>query len=407
MKKLRQRSFLLLSKTQSGFSLVEILVGLVIGMLATMVIMQVFSAFEGQKRTTTGTADAQTNGNIALYNLQREIQRTGYGLPVTDDENKPLLVTNFQPAGYSNSPVIITDGGVGAGASDTISVRYGATSTGGIPEKVLSLDTAVTDAASVVRAGVDNNMSCAVGHVVMVCGKNSANVQTCRFSKVTGPSDIAIPPNPINPALPDTKHIELQDDVATSFSAGGIGTLAGGGGAVVGKSITCTGGWTQSVLAVNNNQLERDGLPIVAEIVNMQAQYGVVDAGALVSADKTDDNKIVQWVDATGPTWGAAMTIADRNRIKAVRVAIVARNNLLEKDNVTQPCSSLSAANPTGLCAWDATSATPAVASPAPKVDLSKNQDGTANPDWQRYRYRVFETIIPIRNMVWSKDAIK
>ena len=40
---------------QAGFSLVELMVGLVIGLMATLVIMQVFSTFEGQKRTTTGT----------------------------------------------------------------------------------------------------------------------------------------------------------------------------------------------------------------------------------------------------------------------------------------------------------------------------------------------------------------
>ena len=59
---------------QAGFTLVEIMVGMVIGMLATIVILQVLSVFETQKRTTTGTADAQTNGSIALYNISREMQ---------------------------------------------------------------------------------------------------------------------------------------------------------------------------------------------------------------------------------------------------------------------------------------------------------------------------------------------
>lgn len=65
---------------QAGFTLAEIMVGLAIGMLATLVILQVFSVFETQKRATTGTADAQTNGSIALYTLGREMQLAGYGL---------------------------------------------------------------------------------------------------------------------------------------------------------------------------------------------------------------------------------------------------------------------------------------------------------------------------------------
>jgi type IV pilus assembly protein PilW len=39
-------------------------------------------------------------------------------------------------------------------------------------------------------------------------------------------------------------------------------------------------------------------------------------------------------------------------------------------------------------------------ASPAPAIDL------TANADWQRYRYRVYETIIPLRNMIWSRNTL-
>src|SRR5471032_700320 len=68
---------------QAGFTLVELMVGMGIGMLATVIILQVMSVFEAQRRTTTGTADAQTNGGIALYNITRELQMAGYPmLPV-------------------------------------------------------------------------------------------------------------------------------------------------------------------------------------------------------------------------------------------------------------------------------------------------------------------------------------
>ena len=85
---------------------------------------------------------------------------------------------------------------------------------------------------------------------------------------------------------------------------------------------------------------------MVAGIVNIQAQYGI--------SDKPDSNQITQWVNATGawetqihPATGAYLKTpgnvsltcnalnANRNCIKAVRVAIVARNDLLEKTVVT------------------------------------------------------------------------
>ena len=54
--------------------------------------------------------------------------------------------------------------------------------------------------------------------------------------------------------------------------------------------------------------------------------------------------------------------------------------------------SNTSGTNANGPCAWrDST------ANPAPTIDLS------GNPDWQYYRYRVYETIIPLRNVMWQQ----
>jgi type IV pilus assembly protein PilW len=125
---------------------------------------------------------------------------------------------------------------------------------------------------------------------------------------------------------------------------------------------------------------------VVVGIVNLQVQYGISAAA--------NSNQVVQWVDATGGTWSAP-TVADRNRIKSIRIAVVARNAKIETGNVTTACSSTTAAAPTGLCAWEGN-----VTSPAPVVDLSNGAN------WARYRYRVFETIIPLRNMIWSRDTL-
>ncbi|TCV88955.1 PilW family protein [Sulfurirhabdus autotrophica] len=337
----------------SGFTLVEILVGMVIGLLAVMVIMQVFSVFEGQKRTTTGTADAQTNGAIALYNIQREALMAGFGLPVFDGNNTPLACTAFSPAGTNISPISITDGGTG---SDSITIRYGDAPSGGIAVKIVGLSGNIM--------GVDTNMGCRVGDTALVVTGSS-----CSLSTVSGPTDIAIPPVPSG--TPDTTHVNL----ATAIS-GVIPTTS---------SLSCLGVWNTITYAVSSNELQRAGFSSVADIVNIQAQYGISAA--------PNSNIITAWVNATG-TWAAPST-ADRNRIKAIRVAVVARNNLLEKAPVTNTCSSTTAASPTGLCAWGGTAG-----SPAPTIDVS------AIPNWQRYRYKVFDTIIPIRNMIWSWDKL-
>jgi type IV pilus assembly protein PilW len=351
--------------SQKGFSLVELLVGLVIGLLATLVIMQIFSTFEGQKRTTTGTADAQTNGSIALFTMQRDVQMAGFGLPVFDTQNPPLKcnpTVTVDHDGVAATPVIdmfpisVTDGGVGA--SDSIAIRYSrdaATSKSGATVKIIG------PAPAAPEVSVDNNLACNNGDVVLM-----STGSACAMTRV----------NDANLAA-DTTHITLQNSA----------------GAVIGASISCMGRWNQFEYRVLANQLQRNDAssitttPIVSEIINMQAQYGI--------SATADSNQITQWVDANGATW-AAPTVANRNRIKAVHVSIVARNGLLEKDNVTSVCTTNKGTANNGPCAWDDTD----LPNAAPSIDLS----GDAN--WQRYRYRVYDTIIPLRNMIWSKKTL-
>jgi len=67
------------SRRERGFSLVEILVGILIGMIGIVVIFQVLSVAEERKRNTTMGSDAQSAGAIGLYLLQRDAQLAGYG----------------------------------------------------------------------------------------------------------------------------------------------------------------------------------------------------------------------------------------------------------------------------------------------------------------------------------------
>jgi type IV pilus assembly protein PilW len=124
-------------------------------------------------------------------------------------------------------------------------------------------------------------------------------------------------------------------------------------------------------------------------------QYGV--------SATPNSNLVTAWVNANaanadGINWGAP-TLTNRNRIKALRIAVVARNAKLDPDVVTTACSSIIGAAPTGLCAWEGSNA-----SPAPVINLNDPLDLTQS--WAHYRYKVFETIIPLRNVIWSKSTL-
>lgn len=360
--------------SQAGFSLIEIMIGLVIGLIATLVITQVMSVFEGQKRATTGTADAQTNGQIALYNIGREMQLGGYPLMPSGTANiadSPIECTSLTVdhsaspdplAGITDvAPVTITEGVAVTGvsnASDSITIRYGSSAMGGVPTQIGSLS------GSILTVG--SNFGCSVGDITF-----ATNGAACAMSTVTAKTAAGVTPETI--------------------------TLKSVSGAPVNASIACLGAWNQVTYAVSNGNLQRNGVDSVAGVVNLQAQYGI--------SATANSNQVTQWVDATN-AWAPAslgLAPATRNRIKAIRVAIITRNPKMETAVVTNACSSRTAASPTGLCAWPGVQiAGPVTAvQTAPLVNLS---NGDTN--WNKYRYRVYETIIPLRNIIWSKDTL-
>lgn len=340
---------------QEGFSLIELLVGLVIGLLVTLVIMQTFSNFEGNKRTTTGSADAQTNGNIALFSISRDVKQAGFGMPVIAAENSPFSCASIRSTAGAAlpisgfSPIVIVDGG--GGVSDALTVRYGDSPTAGMP--LIVRDQLIPP----LKLKVDNNMGCRVGDLALYVNSGSCALKTVKPLDNAG----------------DNGYVKLHD----ASHLGSTGNLY------------CLGNLTENTYSINAENLELNGNLMLAGIVNMQAQYGISAAA--------NTNVITQWVNATGVWAAAALTPTNRNRIRAVRLAIVARNSLLEKDNVTAPsCTTTKGIVSSGPCAWDDTNV-----DAAPQIDLS-----TLGADWRRYRYRTYETIIPVRNMIWASEDL-
>ena len=64
---------------QAGFSLVELMVGLTIGLIVILVVTQTLAIFEGQKRTTASGADAQQSGLMGLFAIEQDVRMAGAG----------------------------------------------------------------------------------------------------------------------------------------------------------------------------------------------------------------------------------------------------------------------------------------------------------------------------------------
>ena len=113
-------------------------------------------------------------------------------------------------------------------------------------------------------------------------------------------------------------------------------------------------------------------------------QYGKDTTGGIDTVDKWTQTVVVP----PDP--------CDLVRIRAVRLAVVARSEQFEKTDAVlyPPGGFVTAAAPL----WDGSTAT-AVAGNNP---IAAPVDLTGNLLWQNYRYKLFETVAPIRNTTYA-----
>lgn len=358
-----------------GFSLVEVMVGLVIGMIGLIVMLQVYAVSESQNRTSASGNDAQQNGLIALIAIERDVRQAGFGFtsfPGTTSNPAIGCTTRAynqnlpSPSTFSFRlvPILISDGG--GGVSDTIRVTYGASTDLAGP---VSFTQPATPAANYA---VEKKMGFNVGDFVLAVEPG----QDCTLAQVTGL------------AAASDEIIHNSGSGSDFNPPGGLGVTycAGGPPCPASPKLLNLGQVTLFDYAVNADNLTLTAFLVAAgagtpvtlaeNIVNIQAQYGV---------DTNNDSQVDAWRDATGgfANGAATPTAVDLMTIKAARIGVVARSALPEK------------ADPVAGC--NITPAAPSVWIGGPAVDLS----ATAN--WACYRYKVYQTIIPLRNMIWSE----
>jgi type IV pilus assembly protein PilW len=355
--------------------MVELLVGLVVGLIASGAIIQTFSTYEAQKRSTVAGSEAQENGLVALAELEQDIHNAGTGLAdagafdcVSAQTYTYSSAVNGPIPNFSLAPLIIIAGATST-ASDAIQINTGDL-LGGIPAFTTKPMASPTSDLDVTR--VDGF---AAGDLVIVMQSNNCTVmQVSAVSAAT---------------------VQLAHDTSVgiyntgSAKSGGWPTYATGARVLDPKTITSktyqvSNGNLQLVASSTGLTPTVDTYSLVHNVVFMKAQYGVAPIGS---------QSVDTWVDAQG-IWAPnalAASPTNRKRIKAVRFVVVSRSDKQEASNVTTTCVNVSAQVSNGPCAWR-----DSASNPAPLIDLS------ADPNWQRYRYKVYQTIVPMRNVLWG-----
>jgi type IV pilus assembly protein PilW len=146
--------------------------------------------------------------------------------------------------------------------------------------------------------------------------------------------------------------------------------------------------------AFNNNG---NAVVVADQVVNLQAQYGVDDG--FTGGTTANDGTIDRWVDATAALgWDiASLTPTKIGQIRAVRIGIVVRSSQVERPT---PGAATCPTTPTMPRALAQAATTPAKAQ-------SPQMDTTNMPTPTCYRYKTYETVIPIRNPIWSDANLR
>jgi len=335
---------------ERGVGLIEVMVSIVIAMLLVLVIYQIYEVSEGQKRTITAGSDAQQNAAFGLYILSRDVSVAGNGIAAAAGALDQCAL--LRPI-----PVLIK-----AGASDNdpdiVTVLYGGSASLSTPVPFVQNSTANTYLVKGPRAFSPNDVVVAVQGAT--CTISTVDAGGVAVDATTGFSTLSVTP--------------VSGDLAATYSAVTASALNLGPTTAMGR-IAYTVDPTAHALRTQQH-LPTDGpvAPLVSDVVNLKAQYGL---------DTDNDGIIDKWQSATGGTWDAANLTAQPpatwRQIRAVRVAIVTRSAQYEKDPVT-----------------------------AGPIEMFDNALGgtklsmTLNPDDTHYRYKVLETIIPLRNALWN-----
>ena len=363
-------------------SLVELMVGMLIGLIGIIIITHVYVTNEEHKRRTSAVGGAQSNGAIALLAIERDLRMASFGLNHRsafacncDQILNPGCshiqyyydgVYSFPPhassTGARNSialyPVVITDV---AGQPDTLSIFYGSDN-----ERILGsgLQYEMGNPGGDIK--IDGTAGFEAGNLVVL--QRGAICSMVRVTQV----------------LPDA----LKHAATNLWNPPGGGTLPGAVFTAGSTLFNLGSAPNWRGYGIQNGKLQlTDQFRVLTEgAVSEDVMDGIVDLQAQYGKDTTNDGVVDVWTKCVSATCGTNHSESDWIGIIAVRVAVLARSEQWIK---------------------------PSTAGGACEATITTNQPmwtGGTFPSLQVagvlpscYKYRVFETVVPLRNMIWRQ----
>lgn len=380
-----------------GFSIVELMVSVVIGMLALTFATRMMVGSEQNRQAALGGSDSMQNGMLAMFSISNDVAQAGYGL------NDPLLIgcnTVFaDTGGYALAPATRAGAPItplaaalieSNGASPDRITLYAGSSMSGTGTLRLTSDYTAGN-----RIDVDRRPYGFVQNDVIVVAPETVG-GNCALAEISSDPSKLAPPNA-------TQFLLFAQGAAFRFNSGALGAAFSGGKARLfnlGRDIDLsfhTWSVADGFLQLRSTNLAGAGAApstVVDNVVSIKAEYGF-DTRPGLNFQPQGGNQVSRWsatmIDADND--GQAGNAGDYQRIAAVRIAVVARSKAPEKPDPSGACSASTI--PVKVFETEA----PVGVAPAPiTLDVSVAGDPI---NWMCYRYRVFETIVPLRNASW------
>jgi type IV pilus assembly protein PilW len=385
-----------------GFSLVEVLVAMVIGLIGLVVMMQVFSVFEGQKRTTSSGDDAISGGSMALYAIQRDIQQSGWGINAiqlldctANDAGNLLLqgVTSIRLVPVTINPAVAT---LPAGETDTDTLL------------VVSGNSNSTIEGDLITSGVAIGGSTYPVHTpqafaagdYVVAVKQNRDIGTCAV-QINRVASIDAGAGTVTLVTAATAASSVSDRL---FNLGAAPIIRG----YAIRKIPATNGVEKlTVCSYTDPALDctdvDSWLPIANNVVSLRAQYRRENQNATMTAlpDTWDQDFVTSGITTyVKPGFGGDPVACAQMRLRGVRLALVARSSQPERPAKDATNNDVhvwqSAINWAGSVTNVADGNSAAAAAAVQIVPQSPN---ATFPRWDDFRYKTFETVAPLRNI--------
>ncbi|MFO1317205.1 MAG: PilW family protein [Burkholderiales bacterium] len=374
--------------------MVEVLVGILIGLIVVAVIYNTLVVAEGFRRATLGVADAQVTGQLSQFVIGRELANAGNGVMSGDgvDVLSACSLATLRPMPVLIEDSVAADTPAGASvANDRITLFYSNSPRIVHPVRV---DSPVQPANNDPIVVVSPN-GFAVNDWFIAVDSASTDCTMGQVTAITQPDGVTAWPPAAAGGLVKLAFTKKAgtNHIYPTLSARVVN---------LGRSVTRT---TYSIDPTKwqlNSTDENPGLaaaatavPLAQNVVLLKAQYGVDTNNDQVPdcwtpADAADTCGVGLDFSKAFFTGGAPPNLAARIRaIKAVRVAIVVRSEDVAKADAMNATLVNQSAWIFNCAANDATC--------QGRIQL----DNTILQDYGRYR--IYEATIPLRNAIWNQ----